>query len=204
MRLVSDDGASITLHPAAYQFEVTPASGSERDWDANWLMIQGDVRTGDGRQWASLDPCLTTWEARRLSAWLHGAARDGTAGRRDIAFSEPSLSFSLVGRRAGRIRLRVRFSQDGRPAAACPPGRSGCWPKRASSCSRRADALRVSSSLVLWAGGSGFSASTAAHAKRLLRPDVRPGRSALGRVPMAASSPETNGASSLGMSSVTR
>ncbi len=86
MRLVSDGGASITLHPAAYQFEVTPASGSERDWDANWLMIQGDVRTGDGRQWAFLDPCLTTWEARRLSAWLHGGARDGTAGRRDIAF----------------------------------------------------------------------------------------------------------------------
>jgi hypothetical protein len=115
MRLVSNDGASITLHPAAYQFEVTPASGSERDWDANWLMIQGDVRTGDGRQWAFLDPCLTTWEARRLSAWLHGAAGDGTAGRPDIAFTEPNLSFSLVGHRAGRIRLRVRFSHEALP-----------------------------------------------------------------------------------------
>ena len=60
VRLSSSDGASITLHPAAYQFEVTPATADEHDWDANWLMIHGDVRIAGGRQWAFLDPCLTT------------------------------------------------------------------------------------------------------------------------------------------------
>lgn len=125
MKLVSKDGASITLHPAAYQFEVTPASGGERDWDANWLMIQGDIRTGDGRPWTFLDPCLTTWEARRLSAWLHGvAADDGTAGRPDIAFTEPNLSFSLDGHCAGRVRLRVHFSHEALPPWA-PRGHEG-------------------------------------------------------------------------------
>jgi hypothetical protein len=101
------------LHPSAYQFDLTPAVGDEKDWDANWLMIHGDVRAADGRQWAFLEPCLTTWEARSLSAWLHGVAvGDGAAERRHIAFSEPNLAFSLDGHRAGRMRLRVCFSHE--------------------------------------------------------------------------------------------
>ncbi len=116
MRLVSGDGASITLHPAAYQFEVTPATADEQDWDANWLMIHGDVRTAGGRQWAFLDPCLTTWEARRLSAWLRDVAvGDAAARRRHIAFTEPDLAFSLKHRRAGRVRLQVCFSHEALP-----------------------------------------------------------------------------------------
>jgi hypothetical protein len=116
VRLVSSDGASITLHPAAYQFERAPAPGSERDWDANWLMIQGDVRAGDGRQWTFLDPCLTTWDARRLSAWMHDVAvGDDTAGHPDIAFLEPNLSFSVDDRPAGRLRLQVCLSHEALP-----------------------------------------------------------------------------------------
>ena len=68
------------MRPAAYQFDVPPATAGERDWDANWLMIRGYVCTADGRQWAFLDPCLTTWEARNLSAWLRGAVGVGHAG----------------------------------------------------------------------------------------------------------------------------
>jgi hypothetical protein len=64
------------LHPAGYQFEVTPATADEEEWDANWLMICGNVRTADSRRWAFLDPCLTTWEARSLSAWLRAVAGD--------------------------------------------------------------------------------------------------------------------------------
>lgn len=115
MRLCSSDGASITLRPAAYQFDVPPATAGERDWDANWLMIRGDVCTADGRQWAFLDPCLTTWEARNLSAWLRGAVGVGAARRRDIAFTEPNMAFSIEHRRAGRVRLEVRFSHEALP-----------------------------------------------------------------------------------------
>jgi hypothetical protein len=119
VRLVSSDGASIILHPAAYQFEVTRATADEQDWDANWLMIHGDARTADGRQWAFLDPCLTTWEARNLSAWLHDAAAgDGPARRRNIAFTEPNIAFSLKHRRGGRVRLHVCFSHEALPTWA--------------------------------------------------------------------------------------
>jgi hypothetical protein len=126
VRLCSSDGASITLRPAAYQFEVPPATAGERDWDANWLMIRGDVRTADGRGWAFLDPCLTTWEARNLSAWLRGAVGEGAARRRLIAFTEPNMAFSIEHRRAGRVRLEVRFSHEALPPwchATMPAGR---------------------------------------------------------------------------------
>ena len=115
MRLVSRDGASLTLHPAGYQFEVTPETADEEDWDANWLMIRGNARTADGRRWAFLDPCLTTWEARSLSAWLRAVVGDGKARRRHIAFTEPNLSFGLERRRAGRVRLQARFSHEALP-----------------------------------------------------------------------------------------
>jgi hypothetical protein len=104
------------LHPAAYQFAVIPAAGGGRDWDANWLMIKGHVRTADGRQWAFLDPCLTTWEAWSLSAWLHCVATgDGAAEHPPIAFTEPNLAFSLDDLRADRIRLRACFSHEALP-----------------------------------------------------------------------------------------
>jgi hypothetical protein len=95
---------------------VSPAISDGQDWDANWLMIQGDVHTSDGRQWAFADPCLTTWEARSLSAWLHGVADgDGAVERRPIAFTEPNLAFSLDDHRAGRVNLRVCFSHEALP-----------------------------------------------------------------------------------------
>jgi hypothetical protein len=103
------------LSPAAYQFQVTPATADEQDWDANWLMIRGDIRTASGRQWEFLDPCLTTWEARSLSAWLHRAAGGGAARGRHITFTEPDLAFSLSRRDAGRARLHVCFSHEALP-----------------------------------------------------------------------------------------
>lgn len=114
MRLVSDDGASVSLHPAAYEFEAATAGRDQQDWDANWLIIHGEVHTADGRQWAFAHPCLTTWEARRLSAWLHGAA-SGTAGQMSVAFTEPNVAFCLAGHRAGHLQLRVCFSHEALP-----------------------------------------------------------------------------------------
>lgn len=93
-----------------------PAVAGEQDWDANWLMIRGDIRTAGGRRWEFLDPCLTTWEVRDLSAWLRRAAvSGGAARRRRIAFTEPNLTFSFRRRRAGRACLEACFSHEALP-----------------------------------------------------------------------------------------
>ena len=127
MRLVSSDGALLALRPIGYQFSraAQPEGGkagrtarSHGDWDANWLVIHGDVRAADGRAWTFTDPCLTTWDAEHLSAWLHAAAGQDAAsghGPAPAAFTEPSLGFFLDGRDGDRVRLRVRLSHEALP-----------------------------------------------------------------------------------------
>jgi hypothetical protein len=115
VRLVSSDGASATLYPVAYQFQAPrPTANGDHTWDANWLMVRGEIHTADGRQWEFLDPCLTTWEAQALSAWLHRAAGSDAAIDRQIAFTEPNLAF-ISERRAGHERLQVCFCAEALP-----------------------------------------------------------------------------------------
>ena len=65
--------------------------GSHVDWDANWLVVRGEVRTSDGRSWSFTDPCRMTWEGERLSWWLHAAASgDHAAGLDPAEFTEPN------------------------------------------------------------------------------------------------------------------
>ena len=130
VKLVSSDGASISLHPAAYQFEMPPPAEDEDEdeGDANWLMISGAVCAADGRRWAFLDPCLTTSEARSLSAWLRRVACGNAAEEpRSIAFTEPNLAFGASDQSAGRVRLQVRFSHEALPplGTARPQGLAG-------------------------------------------------------------------------------
>jgi hypothetical protein len=116
--LLSGDGASVDLRPVAHQFSRQVHSWSCRsadcaepgaDWDANWLMIRGDIRTADGRLDLT-DPCLTTWEAERLSAWLRATASRDPAGYREAMLTEPNVSFVLDGRDGELVRIRVGFS----------------------------------------------------------------------------------------------
>jgi hypothetical protein len=86
-------------------------------------MIRGDVRFADGRQWAFVDPCLTTWEARSLSSWLHAVAA-GNAAMDHEYFTEPNLSFSLDGSFGGRLSIGIRFSHEALPTWM-PRDRSG-------------------------------------------------------------------------------
>lgn len=136
MRLVSSNGALVELRPTGYQFRQAGRTGAGRadstaesyaDWDANWLMIRGDVRAADGRSWSFTDPCLTTWEAERLSAWLDAVSRD--AEDRDAAvFTEPNISFFIDGRDRDRVRMRVRFSHESLPG--WQPGDTAGWQAR--------------------------------------------------------------------------
>jgi hypothetical protein len=69
MRLVSRSGSSVELHIAGYQFPDARPHGDE-DWDANWLIISGQVDAGRRLRWEFRDPSLTTWEASELIAWM--------------------------------------------------------------------------------------------------------------------------------------
>ena len=121
---MSADGASVDLRPLRYEFPGIAGAGPG-DWDANWLVVGGDVRLADGRGWSFADPCLTTWEARSLGSWLRGvvkgkvrptafdAAGDGEETLE--AFTEPNLALSLASRSDGAAVVRVHLSLESRP-----------------------------------------------------------------------------------------
>ncbi|MEW1957169.1 hypothetical protein [Kineococcus sp. NPDC059986] len=123
MQLTSTDGAVFVLGLTGYQY---PGRDDPGGWDANWLVVHGEVRTSDGESWSFDDPSLTTWDAQELQRWLHAAAEghvdpvddaqaDGT-GR--LAFTEPNLAFSIAAVVGHETLLRVHLSAEavsGRP-----------------------------------------------------------------------------------------
>ncbi|HEU4676614.1 MAG TPA: hypothetical protein VFS29_11530 [Motilibacteraceae bacterium] len=123
MRLRSSDGTQFELRPVRYQFAGVRGSRCGRDWDANWLVIRGDVQLADRRSWSFEDPCLTTWEARELAAWLRGVASgavqptpfEGGGEERTWMFTEPNLALSLAARDDVTATVRVHLSLEARP-----------------------------------------------------------------------------------------
>lgn len=113
--MISEDEARVELWPVGYEFGATGPGG---DWDANWLVIHGSVRTSTGEEWAFEDPCLTTWEADELGAWLRAAA-DGDAPEGLLTFTEPNLGFSIA-RNEEPLILRVHLSLESLAAARRP------------------------------------------------------------------------------------
>lgn len=109
----------MVLRPYGYQYDGRGA-GSRDYWDANWLLIRGEVRTSTGDAWSFHDACLTTREAVELLAWLR-AASQGRIAATDVptegaegllAFTEPNLAFSLAGIDDRDLVLRVHLSHE--------------------------------------------------------------------------------------------
>ena len=106
-------GSSVTLEPIRYEF-AKPAGDA---WDDNWLVIKGDVSALDA-EWQFAIPCLTTFEAKRISAWLRGVANGdipvsviGDAGVvPSLEFTEPNLAFSVGSYQGGSMLVRVHFA----------------------------------------------------------------------------------------------
>jgi hypothetical protein len=122
VRLLSADGALLELRPIGYQFGANPQAEVGADWDANWLVVHGDVRTAEGHGWSFTDPCLTTWEAREIGSWLRGVVAGLVAPATErpeeadlLCFTEPNVALSLVGRSEGRVQVRVHLSLEALP-----------------------------------------------------------------------------------------
>ena len=122
MLLTSLDGASLELRPTGYQFAEDSRAGDNWDdeWDPNWLVVHGEVRTAQGDAWSFDDPCLTTWEARELAAWLRDAA-EGRVAPTDtptedspglLSFVEPNLGFSVASVDDSAVVVRAHLSAE--------------------------------------------------------------------------------------------
>ena len=121
--LNSTDGASVELRISGYQFPEYKVT-IQQDWDANWLNVRGNMTQADGKTWSFDDPSLTSWEARTLGTWLHGAAAGTVAAaspsgigepQQLLTFTEPNLAFSLESRTGDQVRIRAYFSLESMP-----------------------------------------------------------------------------------------
>lgn len=124
MELASPQGNLVSLSICGYEFPGTTGSG-ERDWDANWLIIEGAVKSGD-QEWTFRHPCLTTWEARELSDWLRAIAdgsrqpapvdpENGSGGL--LSFTEPNIAFAYQRNTSEAATLRVYLSLEALPSS---------------------------------------------------------------------------------------
>ena len=122
--------SSVTLEPVRYEF----ANPAGDEWDDNWLVISGDVSAPDA-EWQFAVPCLTTFEAKRISAWLRGVANgdvpvsvSGDAGVvPSLEFTEPNLAFSVGSSRDGSISVRVHFAFESKPVGQSSDDRKQFW-----------------------------------------------------------------------------
>lgn len=122
VRLLSQDGASVEVRPVRYQYGANPQAPAGTDWDANWLVIRGEIRTADGREWTFTDPCLTTWEVREIPIWLRSAANglvqpapNWSDEEELLHFTEPNIALSLQAYAGGRAQIRVHLSIEAAP-----------------------------------------------------------------------------------------
>jgi hypothetical protein len=123
MRLAGLDGPVLALRPLRYEFPDAKPCGVGGMWDANWLLIEGEVSTSAGA-WSFTNACLTTWEARRLGAWLRAAgnrqpasdAGDHPTPPSGVHFLEPVLEFGISGDgTGGSLDLRVELRLEALP-----------------------------------------------------------------------------------------
>ncbi len=111
MLLRGRQGTELELGIVGYQFP------HERfdPWDSNGLLVSVRILTPHG-SWNVVDPCLTTWEAKRLVSWLvHAAAHDPAS--RPMTFTEPNLTVVARSRTSAPLRVHVRacFALELRP-----------------------------------------------------------------------------------------
>ena len=125
MRLRGREGNELALSVVGYQFPDETVD----PWDSNGLLVAVRVVTPQGT-WEVVDPCLTTWEARQLAAWLSAVAR-GAMVRPTSTLSEPNVTAQVstdLRHPRSRFELRVCFELENRPpwAPAVAGGRNLC------------------------------------------------------------------------------
>lgn len=109
MLIKSPSGDFIELRITAYQYGKSP-SAPVGGWDENWLNVAGRVKHGE-ESWTFHDPCLTSWEAQELAAWLRHAHQVPDT----IDFTEPNLSFGARSDAEGETTIVVTLKGEAAP-----------------------------------------------------------------------------------------
>ncbi|MDQ0895792.1 HIRAN domain-containing protein [Agromyces ramosus] len=113
VRISSPDGDFVEIRLDGYQFGASDAAPTG-GWDENWLLVDGRVKLAE-ESWEFRDPCLTTWEARELLAWLRAVP---PAVDTSIEFTEPNLSLAAVAADPGESILVIRLAGEAAPPSA--------------------------------------------------------------------------------------
>ena len=114
MRISTASGDFVELLVNGYEFPAASDDDDDDDdddWDANWLVVSGDVRWL-GESWSFSHPMLTTWDARALLAWLRD---DPTHRAPSIEFTEPNLAFAVIPVTDGAAELVLTLSGEAAP-----------------------------------------------------------------------------------------
>jgi hypothetical protein len=112
VQLTEPDGDRLKLEVLGYQF---PHEKTDSN-DANWLLIGLEASNNRGT-WRSTDPSLDTSEVSYLAEWLEALSLNHDV-ESELHFTEPNLSFELVARSDGSVRLRAWFELESRPVWA--------------------------------------------------------------------------------------
>jgi hypothetical protein len=117
MQLRDRAGQSVCLTPIRYEF---PDASPSSDWDADWLVIEGEV-VSTGGEWSFQNAALSARECPSLGAWLIQVTEAGVPVTEpdddpSLTFLEPSLAFSVGSYEDQGVRLRVHLSH-----LAAPP-----------------------------------------------------------------------------------
>ena len=91
MLLTADDGSELELKLLGY--ESPHARGASDDWLVLFIRMKVGSET-----WEARDPALVREEARDLSNWLDGIARDDPSAGWSIDFTEPVHVFEAFRR----------------------------------------------------------------------------------------------------------
>lgn len=92
---------------------------TDDEWDSNWLIVVGEAEL-DGKRWQFRDPCLTTFEMKRLAEWLDQVAT-GQAEQQFCGFTEPNLDFEQTSNKC----VRIAFSLESLPPWSARDGDFG-------------------------------------------------------------------------------
>ena len=113
MLLRGRQGTELGLTLAGYQFPrelIDP-------WESNALLVEVRIVAPEG-SWDVVDPCLTTWEAAHVVAWLNALARRADlVAARPLGVNAPNLTLIGHARRGepDRVDVRACFALERRP-----------------------------------------------------------------------------------------
>jgi len=91
----------VVLHPVKYQFESVVGD----IWDDNWLIIEGDVDSGEAK-WSFRDPSLVVDEALEIANWLERVGTQFEGGTRCLSTALRTEESRLTFPNATPPRLR--------------------------------------------------------------------------------------------------